>query len=309
MVLAQIFSQPTWLYAALATIPIILLYLLRPKPRKKTLPSLMFLMRDKGKKRLTGFLRRLVINTLLFVQLLAILLFAAALAQPHLELPALTGASHSVIILDNSASMHATDNGIPRHETARAHAQQSLTRTNTIILAGSIPELALEQASAEEARAYLNNWQPSHQPTKLRPAILEAQRHADSDTALTIISDFQDTETHTNYEDAITTLQALDIQVQLQHVGTQNTNNVGIISVQARDTQTSIEVRNYDNQPRTVTGCVGGVCNEFDLEAQETQSWSFNTPPGISEVTLDTNDDFSIDDSVYISSEEQTLPS
>ena len=304
--LAELFLQPPWLYAALATIPIILLYLLRPKPRKKTIPSLMFLLRDKGKKSLTGFLRRLIINTLLLIHVLAILLFAAALAQPYLEVPSLTSASNNIIILDNSASMHATDEGTARYEHARNAATNALGRTNTIILAGAIPEVALEQASAQEARTYLNNWRPSHQPLKLRPAILEAQRHAETDTALTIISDFKDTEQHTDYTDAIRTIQARGVTTNLQHVGARNTNNVAITSVDARDTQTTISIRNYDTQARTVTACVAGTCREFSLEAQETQSWSFNTPPGVSEVVLDTNDDLSIDDRAYISAEEQT---
>ena len=304
--LAELFLQPTWLYAALAVIPIILLYLLRPRPKTKTIPSLMFLLRDKGKKSLTGFLRKLIVNTLLVIHLLAILLFAAALAQPFLEVPAITAASNNVLILDNSASMHATDNNQPRYQQARNEAINALGRRNTVILAGTIPEVVLEQASREEATNYINNWQPSHQPLRLRPAIIEAQRHAEADTAVTIISDFQDTETNTDYTDAIRTIQALGVTVHLQHVGTTNTNNVAITSVDARDTQTTIQVRNYDTQPRAVSACIAGNCQEFSLQAQETQSWSFSTPPGVSEVILDTQDDLSIDDRAYISAEEQT---
>ena len=305
MVLADIFLQPTWLYAALTVIPILILYLLRPKPKKKTIPSLMFLLRDKGKKSLTGFLRRLIINALLIIHLLALLLLAAALAQPFMNVPSATSASNNVLILDNSASMQATDNGVVRYEQAKSLAGEQLARRNTIILAGAIPEVALEAASREETRTFLNNWRPSDQPTHLRPAILEAQRHAQDDTRITIISDFRDTEENTNYVDAIQTLQALGHSVHLEHVGANNDNNVGIVDVQARDTQTTIRIRNYQPEPTTLSRCVAGNCQEFSIGAQETQSWSFNTPPGVSEVTINSNDDLELDNKAYISAEEQ----
>lgn len=265
----------------------------------------MFLLRDKGKKSLTGFLRRLIINALLIIHLLALLLLAAALAQPYLEVPSASSANNHVLILDNSASMQATDNGVVRYEQAKSLAADQLSRRNTIILAGAIPEVALEAASREEARTFLSNWRPSDQPTHLRPAILEAQRHAQEDTQVTIISDFRDTEENTNYIDAVQTLQALGHNVHLEHVGTTNDNNQAIVDVQARDTQTTVRIRNYHNQPTTLNGCVAGNCQEFSLEAQETQSWSFNTPPGVSEVTIDANDDLEADNQAYISAEEQ----
>lgn len=306
MVLAEIFLQPAGLYAALAAIPILILYLLRPKPRKQTIPSLMFLLRDKGKKTFSGFLRRLVTNLLLLIHLLAILLFALALAKPYLDVPAVTSASNTIIVLDSSASMQARDDGTPRYQKAREHAIDRLSRDNTIILAGAIPEVALANADRQEAQTYLQNWQPSDQPTHLRPAILEAQQYAEEDAALTIISDFRDTEQDTNYQDAIKTIQALGVTADLEHVGAENTNNIGIIDVDASDTKTTIAVRNYKTVPTTVQACIGGVCRNFNLQAQETQEWTFSTPPGISEVLLDTNDDFPVDDKATISAEQQT---
>ena len=49
------------LYGLLILVPFILIYLFKPKPVEKMIPSLMFFLRDQKHKKKASFLRRLAI--------------------------------------------------------------------------------------------------------------------------------------------------------------------------------------------------------------------------------------------------------
>ncbi|MFT4249809.1 MAG: vWA domain-containing protein [Candidatus Woesearchaeota archaeon] len=307
MVLEQYFLSPNWAWALLALIPLILLYLLKPKPKKQTIPSLMFFLQDAKKKRLQNFLRRFLPNLLLLLQLLILLGLAAALMQPYISVPVVSSAQNTVIVLDSSASMHAVDSSGVRYEQAITQLLPLLGSSNTIILAGVSAEIVVEEASAREAQQFLRSWTPSHQPTRLRVALQEALTRVDENTVVLIASDFIDTEVGNGPAEALGALRARAAQVVEVRVGEENTNNIGIVDVAATDTTTTITVQNFDEQTRETQACIAGTCREFVLEAQETQQWTFNTPAGTSEVRLSHEDAFSVDDVAYISSEEQRV--
>ena len=306
MALEQYFLSTHWLWALAALIPLIILYLLRPKPQKQTIPSLMFLLSDKKRKRLHGFFKRFVPNTLFLIQFLLILLLAIALLEPYTQQPLIQSAQQTIIVLDNSASMHVQDSTGMRYQQIRQQLPDYIGQSNTIILAGASSEVVLEDASSRQVQSFLNSWTPSHQPTHLRVALQQALSRVDANTAVVIASDFIDTEPQAGIQESLSELRARAGDVLLIQVGEENTNNIGIIDVQTSDTTTTITVKNYDDQTRTTRGCVAGVCQEFTLDEREQQDWTFRTPPGISEVSLESNDAFSIDDTAYISAEEQT---
>ena len=111
-------------WALLSLIPFVLLYLRKPKPKDRTIPSLMFLVKDLNQSKQDSFLQRFLVNILFFLQLLAFLLLAFALAAPIITLPYDESLENTVLIIDASASMQANDGGaIYRHSV---HQSQHL---------------------------------------------------------------------------------------------------------------------------------------------------------------------------------------
>ncbi|MFH1181781.1 MAG: BatA domain-containing protein, partial [Candidatus Woesearchaeota archaeon] len=78
------FDNPLGWYAFASLLVLIILYLIRPKPRQKTVSSLMFFIKDKGFLRHSMLLRRLLHNLLLLLQLLAVLLLCFSITAPYM---------------------------------------------------------------------------------------------------------------------------------------------------------------------------------------------------------------------------------
>ena len=53
-------DNPLGLYALIGLLILILIYLIRPKPIQKTIPSLIFLTKDKGKSKKESFFQKLL---------------------------------------------------------------------------------------------------------------------------------------------------------------------------------------------------------------------------------------------------------
>jgi Ca-activated chloride channel homolog len=110
---------------ALLTLPIItLLHLIQQRRERRKVPSLQ-IWRDLQRQTVQQKPRRLPLSLLLFLHLLLALLLAVALGQPLLE-TARGEATHTVILLDTSTSMAATDESPSRIEAAKAEARRLL---------------------------------------------------------------------------------------------------------------------------------------------------------------------------------------
>ena len=148
------FKNPAGLYALLALIPFILLYLRRPKPKEKTIPSLMFFMREKGVTKFASFLKQILKNLLFLVQLAIILSAAFAVASPFFRSEKAAGAAETVLVIDGSASMNAkiADSSSTRFDKAVEEANSHLEGHISIVLATNIPVIILEKGSAGDAK-------------------------------------------------------------------------------------------------------------------------------------------------------------
>lgn len=119
------FLSTGWLYAAPAFIAaLILLYFLKLKRREVVISSTFLWHRALNDLRVNSPLQRLRMNLLLLLQLLALIALLAALARPVSNIGGLEG-SDSILLIDVSASMQATDGGgESRLESAVAQAQE-----------------------------------------------------------------------------------------------------------------------------------------------------------------------------------------
>ena len=71
------------LLALLILVPLIIIYLRKPKALAKPIPSLMFFSEHKGSVRVSSFLRKFIRNILFLIQLLVLALLAFSRSVEH----------------------------------------------------------------------------------------------------------------------------------------------------------------------------------------------------------------------------------
>src|SRR3990167_10375061 len=120
------FVNKLGLLALLSLIPFIILYLRRPKPQDRVIPSLMFILQNRKTSTKNSFLRTFLMNLLFFIQLLALIGLSISVAQPYIKIPYDITLENTIIILDASASMQAEDGGKMRFEQAVREAKSVL---------------------------------------------------------------------------------------------------------------------------------------------------------------------------------------
>ncbi len=290
---------PLGLAALLSIIPLIIIYLVRPKPRQEVIPSLMFLMRRKGRTKKQSFLQRFISNLLLYLQILVLVFVAISLAQPFITVPEANVLGDSVIIIDASGSM-GTGN---RFEQARQFAYSQISDTTTIILAKNNPEVILQRGSAADAQAILNNIKPSGTTTNLFDAIKISENFLENRGKISVISDFIDTSSPDSFETAIRTLRSRGNVVNIKNVFSR-ASNVGIVDLIVNPDKSTVTLKNYDDKERTFNLIVVDKSQEVVLVPGGIKSFDFNTPLGKSTVKIDVQDDFQLDNQVYMSTPE-----
>lgn len=142
------FIFPWALLGLLSIIPLIILYMLLPKPFKVSMPSVMFLMKvEESREKIYSSITKIVRDPLFIVQLFVLILLAVAAAGPYILSYDTLSDKNTVIIIDGSASMQAGD----RFGEAQRDASRYLSQINTVILAESVPVIVAENVSAAEA--------------------------------------------------------------------------------------------------------------------------------------------------------------
>ena len=157
---------PAALALSALAIPIVIFYMLKLRRREVTVSSTLLwqmVLRDRQANAPWQRLRR---NLLLLLQLLILAALILALARPAISVPTIATGS-SVILLDASASMNATDVTPSRFEAARRAAQTLIDTLPsaapvTLIVAGQQPQVI---ASAETDRSTLKQALDTAQPT------------------------------------------------------------------------------------------------------------------------------------------------
>ena len=175
--------------AALAgIIPLIIIYLLKPRPKNVILPSLMFVRRiSQNVLDSRRTISKKITDPLFFLQLLALILISTAIAGPLLE-EVKADSEKVVIIIDSSASMNAPD----RADGARAIAIDSLGEENTIIAAESIPVVLAKALDADDAEEVVDHLEARNTPGDIPKAILTVINDEENKNGkIVVISDFE----------------------------------------------------------------------------------------------------------------------
>src|SRR6516162_10142073 len=137
-------------WSALAGVPvgIIALYFLKLRRRPVRVPSTLLWRRSLEDLHVNSLFQRLRRNLLLFLQLLAVALAMLALAGPQVKGTGATG-QRFVLMIDNSASMSATDVAPSRLAAAKEAAKK-------VVSAMDGDDLAMVIAFSDSARVVSN---------------------------------------------------------------------------------------------------------------------------------------------------------
>jgi hypothetical protein len=155
-------ANPLAIVGVLLIIPIILLYLLKPKPRKILFPTIMFITKMEKDHRFRLFPKRFVRDPLLLIQILAIGFLVLAVASPYIMTSEDKRPEGSIVlVLDASASMKSTDESPSRFEKAKDAARRIIDDSApgsvfSIILAENMPAVALRGGDGGAAKAVLS---------------------------------------------------------------------------------------------------------------------------------------------------------
>lgn len=292
------------LLALIAVAVFIILYLRRPKPQDRIIPSLMFIMQDKKRSKQYSFFQKLMTNLLFLLQLLSILGLAVVAAAPYARLKYDTTLENTVVILDVSASMQAKEKGISRFDRAIAEAKKVLSGRNSIIMAENTPLIALENENTEIALDVLSKIKPRATTTNLGDALLLAKDIlGDRPGRIVVFSDFLSTE-GPDIEVVKTTLSSEDKLVDFVDVSN-SAKNVGITKLEVTKYNTKVYVKNFNSEAKQVAIKIvkdnkAITQTSVNIAPHSVENFIFDTPAGISRVELEPKDDLAVDDVAYI---------
>lgn len=298
------FARPIGLIALIGVAIFIILYLRRPKPQDKVIPSLMFIIQEKKRSTQYSFFQKLMTNLLFLLQLLSILGLAVIAAEPFIKLKYDVTLENTVVILDVSASMHAKEKGISRFEKAANEAEKVFSGRNSIILAENTPLIVLEDENSEVALDVLSKIKPRATTTNLGDALLLAKDIlGDRPGRIIVFSDFLSTE-GPDIEVVKTIILSEDKLIDFTDVSN-NAKNVGIIRLEVGKYNTKIYVKNFNKElvQRTIKIVKDNKVvtqTKVSIAPNSIENFIFDTPAGISKVELDPKDDLEVDDAAYV---------
>ncbi|WP_254831966.1 DUF7408 domain-containing protein [Haloglomus salinum] len=300
--LADVFLTPLGLLALLAVVPILLLYLVRPDPRRLQLPTLEFLAAGEEGGTDSAALETLRRNLLLLLQLLVVVLVALALASPYLMTSGTATVTETVVVLDTSASMAVEDaSGGSRFDRARAIARESVSQTTSVVTAGATPRVRLQASGAADAREVLDDLSRTDAAGDLAAAVSQAVAVADEDARIVVVSDFAGDDA---WRDAVETARGRGYTVDLRPVGGE-APNVGFVDAEYGRTSVTLSVKSYADQPVERTVGLGGARETIRLQPGDVGTATLPVPTGDATARLSPGDGLTLDDRVAVSGPEE----
>ena len=293
------FAEKAGLLALGLLVPFILLYLIRPRPKTMKIPSLMFFSKQYGRNKLLSFLRNFINDFLFIIQLLLILALLFSVAKPFTVYKHDITAKNTVLVIDASASMQAKEGLQTRFDKAIKKAKSAVGSVNTVIIAKGIPLIALKEASSNDAIEFLNKLSPLATPSRLGDAIILAGE-ALSEGRVVVVSDFQNTGGQ-DPEVAKAILESKGLVVDFINVAESDISNVGFVDLSLDERETTVYVKNFNSEQKTVTLDIAGSKKELVIAPGAVETYSFETPKGLTKAVITDNDDFALDNTLYIS--------
>ena len=279
----QFFMNPAGLLAVLALIPLAVFYLMKPKPEEKVMPSMRFFQQEKKDDTLRKAYRKLITNLPLLLQILAVLGFAAALANPYIN--QLQTSENTVMILDRSASVSGS------FQTLKDRLEKRTGEKNTLIVADQDVSVLAEEAPGSRIKTILERMDPVHTETDLVSAIQTAGSYRGK---LVVASDLDQT------ADQRSPVEALESQAErpVEVLKPENGNSWGITSVKPGKNSTEVEVTNFREEPVSIKVSGPEDDKEIEMAPGESRIASFTSKTGKNTVKLP-EDGLEVDNHAY----------
>lgn len=233
----ELFLNPLGLLAVLAVIPLLIFYLMKPKPEEQVMPSMMFFQEEEKDDKLRKAYKKLVSNLPLLLQILAVLGFTIALANPYLEVPQTSDSS--VVVLDRSASVK------PEFQQLKKKVLEESGDETTLILADKEVKVKAEKASPSRLRSALNSIEAVETETDIVSALELAQDYGGK---VIVASDLDQTRDERDVVSKLDSLAPKPIKVIQPDVF----NRWGITSVEPEKNNTKIEISNFQAVQETL---------------------------------------------------------
>lgn len=293
------------LYALGSLIPFILLYLIRPRAREITIPSLLFFLRQEGRSRFSSFFRYFLKDVLFIFQFLTITALALSFANPFLEIDRDITASNVVIILDGSASSQALDGGKTRFQNGIDAVKNVLGKSNTIILSKEVPLVVAEDVSSSRAIKILQTLQPADTGSRIGDAMLLAAEALKQKGLIVVASDFINTAGQ-DPEIAKSLLESKGHEVKLINTASKKVKNIGIIKLELGPSESKVYIKNFWTEKEIFNLDVKGKKQKITLDPGAVEIVKISTPKGKVPVKIDVNDGLALDNEVIISGPDKT---
>jgi hypothetical protein len=294
-------------------VPLILLYLIRPKPVNVAVPSLMFILNDMGKSNVHRFFRTIFRDILFLIQALAIILLALALAKPYMNVNQESLVRQSIVIIDASASTRAF--GDDRFGEIQDAAIESLASDNIIVVSRASPYAIEENGdvhlSSGAAKSAISDLDPTDMDGDLPTALDIATPYVGPDTKVTIVSDFvlSSLESQELIEAKLKVLRSKGALINVKTIAKPG-RNVGIIdaSLNSQNATIDLKLQNFNGEPEEIGLEYNGEPialpkNVLAPEGKPGSLLSVSIPlaHGKSEILLTPTDDFDVDNHYYVS--------
>ncbi|WP_136588960.1 vWA domain-containing protein [Salinigranum halophilum] len=301
MVLSDVFLAPLGLLALLTVPPLVVLYLVKPEPERVELPTLQFLTEQLGQSASSPLLERLLRSLLLVIQVVALVLLATSLAAPYISVSEETTVEETVLVVDGSGSMTASDGGTTRFGQAVAAATEEVTGTTSVVYAAGEPRIAARAVPPDDARTALSDLRVTATNGDLRAALSTASAIAGENAQIVVLSDFAD---ESDWPDAVQAARAQGLRVELRQFAAGGADNVGIIDARFTGREVTVSVKNYGRERVQRALTVGNQRAELTLAPGDVTTATFTVPAGGGQLQLTPTDSFSLDDTVYLAAPE-----
>lgn len=290
-----------WAFSSLLLLLII--YLVRPRPKVQIVPSLMFFFKDNKTKQKSAFMQKVLRNILFMIQLAALAFLSLAATGPYFEMHANASNTHTVLIIDASASTQAGA-GQTRFDQIKKIAKDNLGQRNSIILAQNYPVELSAAADKASSLQLIDKLKPKETQTNLGDAIQSAKELLEGQFGrVVVVSDFL----YNTGSDVMVAKKAVEnagIPVLFKAVEG-GSDNIGIVNAKIEKDITQVFIKNYQSTASTVrvSHLAGGATingSTIELGPLVTDSVEFSTVPGESKVIIDVDDDFEVDNTACI---------
>lgn len=287
------------LLGLLSIIPLIIIYLIRPRPKEIRFSATQFLR--EGEVERSAVLSRLINDPLFWVQLLVLCSLSVAAAGPFTT-EAGPASSHLVVVLDGSASMQASSRALQLIDPYLDKYQRI-----SIVLAESMPLTVLSEGSPAEARDALRRQKPKAVSADLSSAMtLAGSLLADEGGNMLVVSDF--ISWIGDEPKATRKILQADGRVSIVFADSyQGGDNLALVEAwyvpgPGYVNHTAL-VHNYGPArvvPITIRGPGGAASRTVQMAGGADYYLSFTAYPGVNEISLDLEDAVAWDNHAYV---------